>query len=57
MMLGLHGRESDVQVFHYVLAEKLGKTIGEIGMMPHAELVAWSAYLKAKDAIQNKRKV
>lgn len=32
----------------YVLAEKLGKTQGELAEMPHAEFIEWIAYLRLR---------
>jgi len=55
-MLGLHGLPSGVDVFPYQLAERLGKTIGEIEAMPNQELVNWMAYYTAKTAIESVRR-
>lgn len=38
----------EVDVFTYYLAEHLGKTLTEIGDMPHAEYVGWKSYYKVK---------
>ena len=33
----------------YALAERLGKTVGEIRQMPESEFKGWLAYFAAKD--------
>lgn len=50
MVMASVGREegSGVDVFTYYLAEKLGKTLTEIGDMPHSEYVGWQSYYKVK---------
>lgn len=53
MVLALHDRPSDVDVFAYFLARELGRTVAEIEDMPHAEYVNWRAYFTAKHAIEN----
>lgn len=55
MMFALHGRPSDVDVFQFFLAEKLGKTVGELQEMPASEYVQWAAYYKAKNAVEGVR--
>lgn len=42
------GVESDLEVFEFYLADRLGKTLGELDDMPHDEFVAWSSYHKVK---------
>lgn len=42
------GEASDVDLFAYFLAEKLGKTLGELDDMPHSEYLGWSSYHKVK---------
>ena len=42
------GQPSDVDLFAFFLADRLGKTLGELDDMPHSEYVAWSAYHKVK---------
>lgn len=32
----------------HALAVRLGKTLGEIGEMPYAELISWVAYFELK---------
>jgi len=48
MIYAVHGMESDVDVFKFMLAEKLHMTVGEVEDMSHMEYVRWSAYLTAK---------
>lgn len=50
-MLAMNGRESDVDTFRFYLAEKLGKTAGEIDRMSNAEYVEWAAYYEVKNAL------
>lgn len=57
MMLGLHGRPSDVEAFTYFLAHQLHKTVGEIEVMPRAEYVHWEAYFTVKHAVENMKPV
>jgi hypothetical protein len=42
------GQPSEVDVFEFYLADRLGKTLDEIRDMPHAEYVAWVSYHKVK---------
>lgn len=42
------GEESDVDIFSFYLADRLGKTLGELDDMPHDEYVRWSSYHKVK---------
>ena len=42
------GEESDVDMFAFYLADRLGKTLDELDDMPHAEYVAWSSYHKVR---------
>ncbi len=37
-----------MDVFAFYLADKLGKTLGELDDMPAAEYVAWSSYHKVR---------
>lgn len=55
MLLSMHGRESSTDHFHYMLAEKLGKTVREVMDMDHIELLNWRAYYIAQQSIQNQR--
>jgi hypothetical protein len=48
MFMASVGEESDVDVFAFFLADRLGKTLAELDDMPHAEYVAWSSYHKVK---------
>lgn len=43
-----HEGGEDVDLFAYFLAEKLGKTVGEIERIPHAEYMRWRSYYKVK---------
>lgn len=36
----------EIDAIDYVLAEKLGKSLGEIRALPNAEIVEWGAYLR-----------
>lgn len=55
--MGLNGRQSDVDVFRFILAEKLGRTVAEIDEMSHAEYVGWIAFHEARNASENMREV
>lgn len=55
MVLSMHGRESEVDHFHFMLAEKLGKTVHEIMEMSHIEQLHWRAYYVAKHSMENQR--
>lgn len=55
MMFALHGRPSEVDVFAFHLAEKLGKTVEEIDRMSAVEYLRWQAYYTAKNAIEGVR--
>lgn len=48
MFLASVGQESSVDVFAFYLADRLGKTLGELDDMPAAEYVAWSSYHKVR---------
>ena len=37
-----------VAVFDHFLADRLGRTLAELGDMPHAEYVAWASYHKVR---------
>ena len=37
--------------FDFILAEKLGKTLGEIHQMPNAEYVGWRAWYRYERAM------
>lgn len=47
----------EVDVFDYVLAEKLGKTLGEVRAMPNDEYVEWRCYHEVRAALENPRRV
>lgn len=51
MMKALAGAESETDAFAFILAEKLGKTVGELDSMSHMEYVRWQAYVEARAAI------
>lgn len=53
LLLAMNGRESEMDHFPFFLARELGKSLGEIGEMPHSELVQWRAYYTAKHAMSN----
>lgn len=52
MMLSLNGCYSSLDAFEYYLAEKLGRTVGELReTMDQAEFVEWQAYQVAQNAV------
>lgn len=51
-MLGMNNRDGGVDVFQFQLAEKLGKTVGELQSMPHDEYVAWFSYYTVKGVLE-----
>lgn len=56
MMFALHGRESEIDAFLFVLAEKLGKTVSELeANMDHLEYTRWQAFFVAKQAMASVR--
>lgn len=58
MMLSMIGQPSEIDHFHFVLAEKLGKSVAEILTLDEVEIVHWRAYYVARHATQNQdRKV
>jgi len=50
MFLALHGKESDVDAFPFVLAEALNQTVGTVMGMPMSEYMGWQAYLQVRAA-------
>lgn len=42
------GEESDVDLFAFFLADRLGKTLAELDEISHAEYVAWSSFHKVR---------
>lgn len=48
MVQAMHGNGEAVDVFEYYLAERLGRTLTELGDMPNPEYLGWAAYFKAK---------
>ena len=48
MFMASVGEESVVEVFTFFLADRLGKTLGELDDMPAAEFAAWQAYHKVR---------
>lgn len=57
MMLAMVGRPSEVDYFHYVLAEKLGKSVAEILEFPNSEILGWRAYYVSRNAATNQKRV
>lgn len=53
MFLAMHGAPSEVDLFLFVLAEKLHKTLGEVGAMPLEEIVQWRSYLHVKSTLED----
>lgn len=45
--VGKEGGE-DVDAFAYFLADQLGKTLGELDDMPHAEYTGWKSFHKVR---------
>lgn len=46
--MALAGRPSTANPFFFFLAEKLGKSVGEIRNLPAQELIEWGAYYAAR---------
>lgn len=46
MFMASHGQGSDVDMFAFYLADRLGKTLAELDDMPGSEYLAWSSYHK-----------
>lgn len=55
--MALNGMPSEQDTFAFFLAKELGKTVGELDVMSHAEYVRWQAYYEAKGASENMRGV
>lgn len=55
MILGLHKRESEEDVFLFYLASQLGKSLSEVEEMPYSEITRWRAYYTAKSALENQK--
>ncbi len=56
MMFALHGRPSDVEVFKFVLAEKLHKSVAELeACMDVYEYAQWQAFTIARNAVESVR--
>lgn len=51
-MLAMNNRDGGVDVFQFQLAEKLGKTVGELEGMSHAEYVQWGSYFHVKSTLE-----
>ena len=47
------GQESEADIFLMYLADRLGKTLGELDDMPHAEYVAWASFHKVRQQQEN----
>jgi hypothetical protein len=43
----------EVDIFPFLLAEKLGMTLGEVRAMPNAEYEEWRAYHEVTQALGN----
>lgn len=56
-MLGLNGRDSEIDTFVYRLAHELHKTVGEVEAMPRAEYLNWHAYFTVLSALENMKPV
>jgi hypothetical protein len=52
MFLALHGQESDVDGFAFFLAEKLRRTVSELGAMSYREYQSWGSYYRVRAAQQ-----
>lgn len=46
-----------VDTFDFVLAEALGKSLGEVRGMPNSEIVEWRAFYKYRNAMSNMKPV
>jgi hypothetical protein len=53
MFLSSVGQRSDVDMFAFYLADRLGKTLAELDDMPCSEYTAWSSYHKVKTQQEN----
>lgn len=42
------GQPSDVDVFAFYLAEKLGRTLSDLDDMPASEYASWQSYYKVQ---------
>lgn len=47
-MLAFNDRPSDVDLFEFFLAEKLGLALQAIRGMPHVEYLQWASYYRVK---------
>lgn len=43
----------DGPTFDYMLADRLHRTVAEIGTMPHSEYVGWGAYLQVRHILDD----
>jgi hypothetical protein len=50
MFLALHEQESDVDGFAFFLAEKLRRTVAELGSMSYREYQQWGSYYRVRAA-------
>lgn len=57
MVYGLNGRESDIEVFDYILAEKLHCHVADLDRMSYREYSRWHAYYVARGMDATMRKV
>lgn len=42
----------EIDALPFVLAERLGKSLGQVRAMPNAEIVEWRAFFKYRHALQ-----
>ncbi len=54
MFLAFHGQPTEINMFSYYLAEKLGKTVGEVEDMPFVEYDRWRAFYTVKAALDSR---
>lgn len=49
MFMASVGKESEVDVFQFFLADRLGLTLRQVEAMPSAEYVGWVSYHKVRN--------
>lgn len=42
----------EIDTFGFVLAEALGKTLGEVNALPNGEVVAWQAFFRVRRELE-----
>lgn len=57
MVFALNGKESDIEVFDYILAEKLHCHVADLERMSFVEYSRWHAYCTARGMDATMRKV